>query len=151
MDDFETRLIDDMRAHGGQVTAGPLAGHPLLILTSTGARSGQPRRSILTWSRDGDDYVVAGTAGGSPTVPGWVHNVAAHPEVTIEVGETTVPVQAKTVVDGPERDRLWDQHVAALPWFADYPAQTGRIIPMVRLRPLPSRADGEGSSSTGRR
>ena len=134
MDDFESQLIADMRAHDGQVTAGPLAGHPLLILTSTGAKTGQPRRSILTASRDGDDYIVAGTAGGSPTVPGWVHNVSAHPEVTIESGNVTFGGRAETILDGPERDRLWAQHVATLPWFADYPAQTGRVIPMVRLR-----------------
>jgi deazaflavin-dependent oxidoreductase (nitroreductase family) len=136
MDDFEAQLIADMRAHDGQVTSGPLAGHPLLILTSTGARTGQPRRSILTWSRDGDDYIVAGTAGGSPTVPGWVHNVTAHRAVSIETGNRTVSGEASTILDGPERDRLWEQHVAALPWFADYPSETGRVIPMVRLRPV---------------
>ncbi|MDQ3879917.1 MAG: nitroreductase family deazaflavin-dependent oxidoreductase, partial [Chloroflexota bacterium] len=70
-------LIEDMRAHGGAVTQGRHAGHPLLVLTTTGARSGAPRRSILTWTRDGGDYVVAGTAGGSPTTPAWVHNIRA--------------------------------------------------------------------------
>ena len=134
MDDFESQLIADMRAHDGQVTSGPLAGHPLLILTSTGAKTGQARSSLLTLSRDEGDYIVAGTAGGSPTVPGWVHNVSANPEVTIETGNVTFVGQAETILDGPERDRLWAQHVAALPWFADYPAQTGRVIPMVRLR-----------------
>jgi deazaflavin-dependent oxidoreductase (nitroreductase family) len=134
MNDFESQLLADMRANGGKVTSGPLAGHPLLVLTSTGAKSGQPRQSILTWSRDGEDYVVAGTAGGSPSVPAWVHNVTANPDVTIETGNTTFAGQAETIVDGPERDRLWTQHVAALPWFTDYPAQTGRVIPMVRLR-----------------
>ena len=134
MNDFEARILADMRAHDGHVTSGPLAGHPLLVLTSTGAKSGQPRQSILTLSRDGDDYIVAGTAGGSPKVPGWVHNVSAHPEVTIETGNETFEGRAETILDGPERDRLWAQHVEALPWFADYPAQTGRVIPMVRLR-----------------
>jgi deazaflavin-dependent oxidoreductase (nitroreductase family) len=136
MDDFEAQLIADMRAHDGQATSGPLAGHPLLILTSTGARTGQPRRSILTWSRDGDDYIVAGTAGGSPTIPGWVHNVTAQPAVSFETGNRNVSGEASTILDGPERDRLWEQHVTALPWFADYPSQTGRVIPMVRLRPV---------------
>jgi deazaflavin-dependent oxidoreductase (nitroreductase family) len=130
---FEDSLIADMRAHGGKVTEGPLAGHPILIMISQGARSGEPRRSILTWSRDGDDYIVAGTAGGSATVPGWVYNVGANPEVTIEVDNIVVPARAQAILEGPERDRLWEQHVAALPWFADYPAQTGRVIPMVRL------------------
>jgi deazaflavin-dependent oxidoreductase (nitroreductase family) len=131
---FETALIAEMRAHDGAVTTGPLAGHPLLIMTATGAKSGQPRRSILTWSRDGGDYVVAGTAGGAPTPPSWVANLRANPAVQIEVGNRTFAAMA-TVVQGPERDGLWDQHVAALPHFADYPEKTGRVIPMIRLTP----------------
>ena len=59
---FEDALIADIREHGGDVTFGPLAGHPLLIMTSKGAKTGESRRSILSWSRDGDDYVVPGTA-----------------------------------------------------------------------------------------
>ena len=131
---FENALIDDMRAHGGAVTSGPLAGHPLLVMTSTGAKSGESRRAILTFSRDGGDYVVAGTASGAPTDPDWVHNVQVHPEVAIEAENRQFAATA-TVVDGPERDRLWQQHVEALPHFADYPEQTGRVIPMVRLTP----------------
>ena len=131
---FEDALIDEMRAHDGQITSGPLAGHPLLVLTDRGARTGQERRAILTYSRDDGDYVVAGTAGGSPTTPAWVHNLREHPDVEIEVENRTTAATA-TIIDGPERDRLWDQHVATLPWFADYPKQTGRVIPIVRLTP----------------
>jgi deazaflavin-dependent oxidoreductase (nitroreductase family) len=130
---FEDGLIEDMRAHDGEVTEGPMAGHPLLVLTSTGARSGASRRSILTLSRDGEAFVVAGTAGGSTSVPAWIHNVAAHPDVSLETRGTTFAARAEVIADGPERDRLWAQHVAALPHFADYPAQTGRRIPMVRI------------------
>jgi hypothetical protein len=68
VDPWEEALLADMRAHDGAVTQGQLAGHPLLVMTSIGAKSGEPRRAILTFSRDGDDY-VAGTAGGSPTDP----------------------------------------------------------------------------------
>jgi deazaflavin-dependent oxidoreductase (nitroreductase family) len=131
---FEAALIDDMRAHGGAVTEGPLKGHPLLILTSTGAKSGERRRAILTYSRDGEDYIVAGTAGGSPTTPAWVHNVRTTPNVTVELNLETRPATATVIDSGSERDRLWDQHVAALPNFAPYPEQSGRIIPMIRLR-----------------
>jgi deazaflavin-dependent oxidoreductase (nitroreductase family) len=130
---FEDQLIADMRANGGAVTQGPLKGHPLLIMTSSGAKSGEPRRAILTYSRDGDDYIVAGTAGGSKSDPAWLHNVRADPDVTIEVNLETVAARTETITEGPERDRLWGQHVATLPWFADYPAQTGRVIPMVRI------------------
>jgi deazaflavin-dependent oxidoreductase (nitroreductase family) len=131
---FEDSLIADWREHGGTVTSGPLEGHPLLVMTSTGAKSGDPRRAILTFSRDGNAYVVAGTAGGSPTEPAWFHNVAANPDVTIEVEGRTVQAKASVAGDA-DRDRLWDQHVAALPHFAAYPEQTGRVIPMVRLTP----------------
>lgn len=132
---FEDQLIADMRANDGAVTGGPLAGHPLLVMTSRGAKSGQPRRAILTYSQDAGDYIVAGTSGGSRTDPSWLSNLAADPEVAIEVGNQTTPARA-TIVDGPDRDRLWEQHVRTLPWFADYPAQTGRLIPMVRLTPI---------------
>lgn len=135
MSNFEDELIADMRAHGGTATKGFVAGHPLLIMTNEGAKSGESRRAILTYSRDDGDYVVAGTAGGSPKDPAWVHNVRENPEVTIEVNLETMPATATLIEEGPERDRLWEQHVAALPWFADYPEQTGRLIPMVRLTP----------------
>ena len=133
---FEDDVIADMRAHGGAVTVGPLAGHPLLIMTSTGVASGAPRRAILTLSRDGDDYIVAGTAGGSPKDPAWLRNVQALPAVTVETGNRTFEATASAITDGPERDRLWEQHVAALPHFAAYPEQSGRVIPMVRLMPV---------------
>jgi deazaflavin-dependent oxidoreductase (nitroreductase family) len=131
---FEDALIEEMRANGGKVTTGPLAGHPLLVLTDRGAKTGKEHRAILTYSRDDGDYVVAGTAGGSPSTPAWVHNLREHPDVEIEVENRRTRATA-TIVEGPERDRLWNQHVGTLPWFADYPKQTGRTIPMVRLTP----------------
>lgn len=131
---WEDNLIADIRAHGGAVTVGPLAGHPLLIMTSIGARTGESRRAILTFSRDGGDYVVAGTASGAPTDPDWLRNVAANPDVTIEAEGRTFEAKG-SVAGAAERDRLWDHHVAALPHFAAYPDQTGRVIPMVRLTP----------------
>lgn len=131
---FESALIEDMRQHDGAVTQGPLAGHPLLVMTTTGAKSGEPRRAILTFSRDGEDYVVAGTAAGSPRDPSWLHNLRTNPEIELEAENRRFGATA-TIVDGPDRDRLWDQHVATLPWFAEYPAQAGRTIPMIRLRP----------------
>jgi deazaflavin-dependent oxidoreductase (nitroreductase family) len=135
---FEDALIEDMRAHDGKVTSGPLAGHPLLIMTSTGARTGQSRRAILTFSRDGDAYVVAGTSGGAPIDPAWLHNVESNADVQVEIGKSVFGATA-TIADAEDRDRLWERHVATLPWFADYPAQTGRVIPMVRLRPVAKR------------
>lgn len=134
-DAFENAMIDEMRANGGAVLTGPLAGHPLLILNSIGAKSGKERRAILTYSEDAGDYIVAGTAGGSTTTPAWVHNLDAHGDVTIEVAASVSGASTRVLASGAERDRLWDQHVAKLPNFADYPAQTGRVIPMIRITP----------------
>jgi deazaflavin-dependent oxidoreductase (nitroreductase family) len=131
---FEDALIEEMRAHDGAVTSGPLAGHPLLVMSSRGAKSGEPRRAILTFSRDGGDYVVAGTASGSPKDPKWLYNLRANPNVSLEAENRKFEATA-TITAGEERDRLWDQHVKALPHFAAYPEQTGRVIPMVRLKP----------------
>jgi deazaflavin-dependent oxidoreductase (nitroreductase family) len=133
--DWEDQLIAGLRANDGKVTSGPLAGHPLLVMSSRGARTGEGRRAILTYHRDGDDYIVAGTAGGSKKDPAWIHNLEADPDVDIEVGKAQFDAKASIVQNDAERQRLWDDHVRALPWFADYPAQTGRVIPMVRLTP----------------
>ena len=130
---WEETLIQDLRANGGRASDGPLKGQPIIVLYSIGAKSGERRRSILTVSHDGDDFVVAGTAGGSPTLPSWVANLEAHPDIEYEFGDTTYTARADVIRDGPERDRLWEQHVKELPNFAAYPEQTGRVIPVVRL------------------
>ena len=132
---WEESLIADLRANGGRASQGPLKGHPIIVLYSTGAKTGERRRSVLTISRDGDAYVVAGTAGGSPTTPAWVANLEAHPDVEFEFGDTMYHARARVIPEGPERDRLWAQHVEALPHFADYPKQTGRVIPVARIVP----------------
>lgn len=132
---WEDALIADMRAHGGAVTGGPLAGDSLLIMTSTGAKSGQRRRAILNFSRDGAAFVVAGTAGGSPVDPSWLANVAANPTVDVEAEGRNFRGTA-TIAKDADRDRLWDRHVEATPRFAAYPEQTGRVIPMVRITPI---------------
>jgi len=130
---WEEALIADLRANGGRPSGGPLAGNPLLLLFSKGAKSGQQRRSILTYTRDGGDYIVAGSKSGAPTHPAWYFNVQADPNVTLEVANETFQATAK-VESGAERDRLWAQHVAELPGFGEYPALTGgRVIPIVRL------------------
>lgn len=133
---WEEQLIEDVRANGGRASQGPLAGHPLLLMWTTGARSGARRRSILTYSKDAAGYVVTGTNGGNKFKhPGWLTNIHADPNVTIEVVNETLAATATEVV-GPERDRLWAQHVEQLPWFGKYPEQiTERTIPVVRLTP----------------
>jgi deazaflavin-dependent oxidoreductase (nitroreductase family) len=131
---WQDNLIADLRANGGRPSAGPLAGEALLVLYSTGARTGLERRAILSVTRDGDDYVVAGTAGGRPTDPSWVSNVRTHPHVRFEA-DGKLFVGTATIVPEADRRRLWDAHIAVLPRFAEYPEKAGRTIPMVRLHP----------------
>ena len=133
---WEDQLIADAREHSGRPSDGPLKGHPIAIMWTTGAKSGERRRSIVTASRDGADYVIAGTNGGNDAKhPAWVANIQANPNVTFEA-DGNAPVDAiAEEVHGAERDRLWASHVEQLPWFGKYPEQiTGRTIPVVRVR-----------------
>jgi deazaflavin-dependent oxidoreductase (nitroreductase family) len=125
-------LIADFRANGGQVSSGPFAGRPVLLLTTTGARSGQPRLSPVVYSRDGADYVIVASKGGAPTHPGWYYNLVADPSVMVEVGGETFEARAR-VTEGAERDRLYAQRAADSPNFAEYQRRTSRVIPVVVL------------------
>lgn len=129
-------VIAEFRATGGQV-GGRFAGRPMLLLTTTGARSGQPRVTPLNYSTDGDRIVVIASKGGSPTHPDWYRNLVAHPEVTIELGRETFRARATTAGE-PERSRLLAQQAAMMPFFADYERSvTARQIPVVILERIP--------------
>ena len=133
---FTRALIADIREHGGEVSSGPMAGRTLAILTTTGAQTGLPRVAIVTYTRDGDAYVIAASKSGMPTNPSWFANLVAHPTVTLEAEGKTSEATA-VVAEGADRDELWDRHVAAHPEFASYPEKTGgRVIPMIRLNPI---------------
>ena len=131
MNDFNQQVIAEFRANGGQV-GGQFAGAPMLLLTTTGARSGQARTSPLVYTTDGDRFVIIASKGGAPTNPDWYHNVRANPEATVEVGTETFQARA-TVPDGEKRDRLFDQMAAQMPGFAEYQRNTTRRIPVVVL------------------
>ena len=125
----EARAADAARAQG---TAGPLAGVPALILTTTGARTRLPRTTVVDYTRDGDGYVIAASKGGAPTNPAWYHNLVANPQVTIEVDGERFEAMAR-VTTGVERDRLYERHGEMIPVFQTYPAKTDRVIPVVVL------------------
>ena len=133
---FTQGLMADLRAHG-EVTSGPMAGRPLLILTTTGVKSGKPREAVLTYTNDGDRLCVAASKSGAPTNPNWYHNLIANPIVKVEAGGEAFKARA-TVQEDSERDRLWANHVAARPEFAEYPEKSGRVIPMITLERLGS-------------
>ena len=134
--DFNEKLIAEFRANGGKVT-GMFAGRPLLLLTTTGARSGQRRTTPLVHTWDGDRIVVIASKGGAPTSPGWYHNLVANPTVTVELGAETFPAKA-TAVTGAERDRLYAAQAALMPTFAEYETKTTRKIPVVVLERQPA-------------
>lgn len=131
--DFNAKIIEEFRANGGKV-GGPFEGAPMLILHTTGAKSGQERVSPLVYRPDGDRWVVFGSKGGAPTHPDWYHNIVAHPDdVSIEVGTDTVPVAA-SVAEGEEHTRIWEAQKEAMPGFAEYEEKAeGRTIPVVIL------------------
>ena len=139
---FTRALIEDMRAHDGKVTSGPMAGKDLMVLTTTGAKSGRSNTAIVTYSRDGDALVVAASKGGAPTNPSWYYNLRANPNVTVEAGGRVFEARAEEA-SGADRDRLWDAHVARWPEFGEYPKKTDRRIPMVRIF---ATADGRPAS-----
>jgi deazaflavin-dependent oxidoreductase (nitroreductase family) len=124
--------VADFRAHGGRITQGPLEGANVLLLTSTGVKSGEPRLTPLGYTRDGDRWVVVGSNSGYAHDPAWVANIRSEPQVVVEVGTETFPAIAR-VTTGEERQRLWDAHKAAIPVFARYETMTERELPVVTL------------------
>ncbi|MGH2465712.1 MAG: nitroreductase/quinone reductase family protein [Candidatus Limnocylindrales bacterium] len=129
---WNAAMIADFRAHEGAITTGPLAGSNMVLLTTTGAKSGEPRTVPIGYTRDGQRYVLVGSNSGKPEAPQWVANIAANPNVTVEVGGETF-IGTATITAGAERVRLLDAHIAAIPVFAGYEAMAGRQLPVVVL------------------
>ena len=133
--DFNRNLINDLRANRGQAPGGPFKGSDLVILTTRGAKSGEPRENPLVYTKDGDKIVVIASKGGSPSHPSWFHNLRAHPEVTIELGGKRFKARAH-VADGEEYERLYRQQADIYPVFDEYRTKTTRKIPVVVLEKL---------------
>jgi deazaflavin-dependent oxidoreductase (nitroreductase family) len=128
-DERNRKVIEEFRAQGGKVGTGQM---PHLLLTTTGAKSGELRVNPLHYSTDGDRFIVIASKGGSATHPDWYHNLVAHPEVTVEVGSVRFQALAR-VAEGEERERLYNQHAARLPHFAGFQKKTKRQIPVIIL------------------
>jgi deazaflavin-dependent oxidoreductase (nitroreductase family) len=133
MSEFNRAIIEEFRANGGKV-GGSFEGAPVLLLTSTGAKSGQRRTAPLMYMPDGERMVIFASKGGAPTNPGWYHNLRANPSATVEVGADTVDVDA-AVTSGEERERLFKRQAELYPQFAEYAEKTTREIPVVALTP----------------
>jgi deazaflavin-dependent oxidoreductase (nitroreductase family) len=111
-------------------------GAPTLVLTSTGRKSGQPRRSAMIYGQDGDAYVVIASQGGSPKHPNWYANLVAEPDVEVQVRGERFPARARTA-EGDERERLWALMTRIWPNFDIYQTRTERRIPVVVLERAP--------------
>jgi deazaflavin-dependent oxidoreductase (nitroreductase family) len=122
-------VITEFRANGGKVGDGT---NKLILLTTTGAKSGLLRINPLNYSIDGDRIILIASKGAAPTNPDWYHNLVAHPEVTVEIGTEKIQMRA-SVAQGEERQRLYDQQAALMPFFAKYQQQTTRQIPVIIL------------------
>lgn len=131
MADWNSRTIEEFRANGGKV-GGYWNGKPLLLLTTTGGKSGKRHTTPTMYLRDGDRLLVFASKGGAPTHPDWYHNLRTHPQVTVEVGDETYEATA-TVLTGEERDRLYARQGELYPQFADYQKKTSRKIPVIAL------------------
>jgi deazaflavin-dependent oxidoreductase (nitroreductase family) len=129
--DRNTPVIEEFRANGGRVS-GRHERSTLLLLTTTGARTGRTYTTPVGYMTDGSRLVVIASKGGGPTNPDWYHNLVANPEATVEVGSETFRVKA-TVIKGEERDRLYAQKVALSPVFGEYESRTTRKIPVIAL------------------
>ncbi len=130
--EFNERNIDEFRRNGGKV-GGQFEGFPLLLLTSTGARSGAQRvNPVAYFDIDGKIYVV-GSAAGRDKNPAWVHNLRAHPGVTVEIGSDAAKPATARELSRTERDSIYPVVVERAPGFGEYQERTDRIIPIFEL------------------
>lgn len=142
MSDWNTNVINEFREMVGnpkdRMVAGMFPHDRLLLLHTTGAKSGKERVTPLAFVIDNERIYVTGSKGGAPTHPAWFHNVLANPDVTIEIGDDTVTGTARNIDDRSERDRLYQKFIDKMPGFAEYEKKTkGRLIPVVEINPQP--------------
>jgi deazaflavin-dependent oxidoreductase (nitroreductase family) len=133
-EDRNTGIIQEFRTNHGKV-GGYFEGRPLLLLTMRGAKTGRERTTPLAYFADGERFVIFATKGGAPTNPAWYYNVAANPDVTIEVGDRRLQAKARVTAE-PERSELYQRQAERWPAFAEYPKKTSRTIPVIVLDPV---------------
>jgi deazaflavin-dependent oxidoreductase (nitroreductase family) len=128
---YNAAVVDEFRKNRGQVT-GMFAGAPLVLITTTGAKSGNRRTTPVVHTTDGDNVVIIASKGGAPTSPDWYFNLVANPGVTVELPDETFEARAR-VAQGDERERLWRAQADQMPNFDEYQKATTREIPVVVL------------------
>jgi deazaflavin-dependent oxidoreductase (nitroreductase family) len=130
---WNSKIIDEFRANGGKV-GGNFEGASLLLLHTTGAKTGRERVHPMMYRKVDGGYAVFASKAGAPTNPDWYHNLVANPHVRAEIGSATVALTAR-VAGHAERERIWGAQKADYPGFADYERQTTRQIPVIILEP----------------
>jgi deazaflavin-dependent oxidoreductase (nitroreductase family) len=128
---YNRKLIEDFRGSRG-VSDDPFAGRPLLLLTTTGTKSGQRHTTPLMYVPDGDRLLVIASNAGAPAHPDWYRNLVAHPQATVEVGDEAFEASA-VMLAGAERQQVWDKIVASYPFFTEHQAKITREIPLIAL------------------
>ncbi|MFB6936533.1 nitroreductase/quinone reductase family protein [Streptomyces sp. HUAS 31] len=145
--DFNQQVIEEFRANKGRV-GGYFEGARLLLLTTTGARTGRPHTTPVGYLPDSDDRVlIIASAAGAPRHPAWFHNLVANPRVTVESGAFTYEARA-VVLEGEERDRVFARAVEADPGWAAYQEKTERVIPVIALHSLAEGGPGNINASS---
>ena len=132
MSDYNTQIIEEFRANAGKV-GGSWEGRDLLLLTTTGRKSGKQHTTPIVYTRDGDRLLVYASKAGAPKHPDWYLNLEADPHVVVEVGDERYDATA-TPLEGEERDRQYAAQAERVPTFAKYQEGTTRVIPVVALR-----------------
>ncbi|WP_137147608.1 nitroreductase family deazaflavin-dependent oxidoreductase [Mycolicibacterium sp. CR10] len=131
LNDFNRAIVEEFRANGGKV-GGPFEGGTLLLLHTTGAKSGKTRLSPLAYLTIDQKMLIVGSYAGAPKDPAWVHNLRATPRAYIEVGTEAYDVEVRELPDD-ERDATYPKLTEAAPVFAEYQAKTTRAIPLFEL------------------
>ena len=131
VNDWNAKIIDEFRANEGRV-GGPFEGAPVLLLTTTGAKTGRRRVNPMMYLPEDDRVYVFASKAGAPTNPDWYHNLVANPKVGVELGTENYEATAR-VVTGAERDRLYGIQAERYPGFAEYQTKTSRVIPVVEI------------------
>ncbi|MGA8678889.1 MAG: nitroreductase family deazaflavin-dependent oxidoreductase [Acidimicrobiales bacterium] len=129
--DWNRKIIEEFRAHEGKV-GGQFEGAPVLLLTTTGAKSGKSHTAPMMYLTDDDRLFVFASKAGAPTNPDWYHNLVANPTVTVEIGTDQYTATA-TPLQREERDRIFAEQARRYPGFAEYEDKTTRVIPVVEL------------------
>jgi deazaflavin-dependent oxidoreductase (nitroreductase family) len=134
--DWNQQIIAEFRANGGKV-GGQFDGSPILLLTTTGARTGNRHTTPMMYLPDGDRIFVFASKAGAPTNPDWYHNLVANPAVTVELGTETFDAFARPT-ESDERNEIYARQATLYPGFSEYEEKTTRVIPVVELTRIPA-------------